>query len=172
MKFILPIILFFVLQIFNAKVDARIVNRKVKEAPKTCKLMAEDTFLSRSEKRVLGTLRHSLLIDQNEENITLVKDKGEKICQWSFNQWAGIQADNKLPDINNFKFHIDEYKNVMYPYVQKADKSFFMMNVLISNCDLNNQITKVNLDLPKCEIPKIAKRRISKKRSRKIASRK
>ncbi|MEK6627034.1 MAG: hypothetical protein AABY53_00270, partial [Bdellovibrionota bacterium] len=75
--------------------------------------------------------------------------------------------------ISNFKFHIDEYKNVIYPFVQKQDNSYFVMNIPISTCDLNNQVTKVNLELPKCEIPKkYASRRSSKKKSRRIASRK
>ncbi len=107
--------------------EARIRLRKVKEAPKTCKIMEEDDFLSRKEKKVLGTLRHSVLIedDADEKSITLVKDKGEKICQWEIAEWSAIQQNNKLPDISAFKFYIDEYKNVIYPYVQKKDKSYF-----------------------------------------------
>jgi hypothetical protein len=170
LSFSLIILLSFV---FFQYSEARIVNRRVKEAPKACRIMNEDGFLSREDKKVLGTLRHSLLIDNDDKNIILVKDKGEKICEWSFDQWAGIQTENKLPDISNFKFHIDEYKNVIYPFVQKQDNSYFVINIPISTCDLNNQVTKVNLELPKCEIPKkYASRRSSKKKSRRIASRK
>lgn len=167
MKILISIILSLLL--FSVA-QARIVNRKVKEAPKACKLMTEDTFLSRKDKIVYGTLRHSLLIDNDEQNITLVKDKGEKICQWSFDQWAGIQGDNKLPDLSKFKFQIDEYKNAIYPYVRKSDKSYFMMNIPLESCDLNNQITKVDLEIPKCEKPRLAKRSLHKKKARKIAS--
>lgn len=162
-----------VLSIFIISVShARIVNRKVKEAPKACKLMEEDSLLSRKNKVVFGTLRHSLLIDDEDQSITLVKDKGEKICQWSFGQWASIQGDNRLPEIGKFKFQIDEYKNTIYPYVRKNDKSYFMMSISLSNCGLENQITKAQLDIPKCEKPKIAKRSISKKKIRRIASNK
>lgn len=151
--------------------EAKIRLRKVKEAPKTCKVMEEDNFLSRSDKKVLGTLRHSVLIenDENEKTITLVKDKGEKICQWDFSQWSAIQAENKLPGLNSFKFYIDEYKNIIYPYVQKQDKSFFVMSIPIQTCDLSNQITRLNLDLPKCVIPSKTRKRSSRKRS--VASR-
>ncbi len=146
--------------------EAKIRLRKVKEAPKACKTMEEDSFLSRKEKKVLGTLRHSVLIedDASEQSITLVKDKGEKICQWELSEWSAIQQDNKLPDIQAFKFYIDEYKNVIYPYVQKKDKSYFVMSVPIQTCDLTSQQTYAKLDLPKCEKPTRAKKR-SKKRS-------
>lgn len=154
-------------------VDARIVNRKVKEAPKACKLMTEDSMLSRKNKLVFGTLRHSLLIDQDDQTISLVKDKGEKVCQWSFDDWASIQGDNKLPEIQKFNFQIDEYKNMIYPYVRKSDKSYFMMSVALDKCNLNEQITKINLDIPKCEKPvKTAKRSLSRKKQRKLASNK
>lgn len=145
--------------------DARIRNRKVKEAPKACKTMVEDNFLSREDKKVLGTLRHSILIedDENKKNITLVKDKGEKMCQWSFDQWSSIMINNRLPDIESFKFYIDEYKNVIYPYVQKSDKSYFVMSIPIQTCDLSNQVTKAKLELPKCETPSKSRKRFKKR---------
>lgn len=147
--------------------EGRIRLRKVKEAPKTCKTMEEDRFLSRDDKKVLGTLRHSVLIedDEHDQSITLVKDKGEKVCQWNINQWAAIQTDNKLPDIKSFKFYIDEYKNVIYPYVQKKDKSYFVMSIPIQTCDLSNQYTNAKLQLPKCEKPVKRKIRYAKKKS-------
>ena len=166
MKFIFAFLLSMTLCQFS---DARIRNRKVKEAPKSCKIMEEDSFLSRKDKIVLGTLRHSVLIenDENEKSITLVKDKGEKICQWNMDQWSTIQADNKLPDLKLFKFYIDEYKNVIYPYVQKPDKSYFVMSVPIQTCDLSQHITKLKLELPKCELPGKARKKF---RKRSIAS--
>lgn len=145
--------------------EAKIRLRKVKEAPKTCKTMVEDSFLSRKDKKVLGTLRHSVLIEDDDEDqsITLVKDKGEKICQWDLEQWSAIQQTNRLPDIRFFSFYIDEYKNVIYPYVQKKDKSYFVMSVPINTCDLSVQQTNAKLELPKCEKP--SKKKRSKKRS-------
>lgn len=129
--------------------------------------MEEDGFLSRKEKKVLGTLRHSVLIedDVTEKSITLVKDKGEKICQWDLAEWSAIQQNNKLPDIRSFKFYIDEYKNVIYPYVQKKDKSYFVMSIPINTCDLSVQQTNAKLDLPKCEKPVAKSKKRSKKRS-------
>lgn len=156
--------LLFCLSLFQYS-EARIRLRKVKEAPKSCKTMEEDSFLSRKDKKVLGTLRHSVLIenDAQDQNITLVKDKGEKICQWDLEQWYAIQQDNKLPDISAFKFYIDEYKNMIYPYVQKKDKTYFLMSIPISTCDLSQQFTNVKLELPKCEKP--TKKKRTKKRS-------
>lgn len=168
MKVVYPLLLILCL-IFEHS-EARIVNRKVKEAPKTCKVMEEDNLLSRKEKMVLGTLRHSVLIEDDAKNITLVKDKGEKICQWSFDQWAGIQSDNKLPDLKTFKFYIDEYKNVIYPYVKKGDQSYFVMSVPIETCDLSDQVTRAELELPKCEIPRKMKRKSFRNKSRRLAS--
>ncbi|MBY0553471.1 hypothetical protein K2P97_03010 [bacterium] len=148
--------------------EARIRLRKVKEAPKACVTMKEDNFLSRKDKKVLGTLRHSILIEKNNEepSITLVKDKGEKICQWTLDKWSSIEINNKLPNTEAFKFHIDEYKEVLYPYVQKDDKSYFIMEISFKDCSLDTQITKASLDLPKCENPKKSRKPSSKKKSR------
>ncbi|MEQ1721768.1 MAG: hypothetical protein ABL930_01240 [Pseudobdellovibrio sp.] len=128
--------------------------------------MKEDNFLSRKDKKVLGTLRHSILIESNAEapSITLVKDKGEKICQWNMDTWASIEKDNKLPDAMSFKFYIDEYKEVLYPYVQRDDKSYFMMSIPFKDCSLETQITKLSLNLPKCEVPKKSRKPSSKKK--------
>lgn len=151
-----------------AQSEARIRLRKVKEAPKTCVTMKEDSFLSRKDKKVLGTLRHSILIENDSEapSITLVKDKGEKICQWTMDKWSSIEKDNRLPATEAFKFHIDEYKEVLYPYVQKDDKSYFMMAISFKDCSLDDQVTKASLDFPKCESPKKSRKPSSKKKSR------
>lgn len=135
---------------------ARIRNRKVREAPRSCRLMSEDSFLSRRDKKVLGTLRHSLIIENSEDarTVTLIKDKGEKICEWKLEQWQSIEADNKLPEVTDFKFHVDEYKEILYPYVRKADGSYFLLKVPFKTCELSDQSTKAKLELPKCEPPK------------------
>ena len=153
--------------------DARIRNRKVKEAPKSCKVMEEDSMLSRDGKKVMGTLRHSLLIEKDaidevegEQTISLVKDKGEKICQWTYAQWNEILRNNKIDNLAKFSFYVDEYKEVLYPYVKKEDNSFFVMSIPFNSCEFASQITKATLDLPKCEIPhKKLKRKKSKKNS-------
>jgi hypothetical protein len=129
MKFI--ICTTFMLLSFSYATAARIRNHKVKEAPKSCQLMREDASLSCDNKRVLGTLRHSLVIENSEDSksITLVKDKGEKLCQWSLEDWSSIQKANLLPELDQFKFHIDEYKEILHPYVKKADNSYFLMSI-------------------------------------------
>jgi hypothetical protein len=121
--------------------------------------MQEDQKLSRKNKRVMGTLRNSLLIedDSTGQTVTLVKDKGEKICQWSLAKWLEIQKQNNLPELTSFKFYIDEYKDVMYPYVQKDDKSYFVMRIPTDTCDISEQKTVAKLDLPKCVSPKKSK---------------
>lgn len=151
---------------------ARIRMHKVKEAPRSCKTMQEDMFLSRPEKTVLATPRHSLLIEKNDQEnvITLVKDKGEKVCQWTLDLWQSIQNENKLPDLVKFKFHIDEYKNNLYPYVKKADNSYFMMKIPIATCDLAEQLTTASLDIPKCEAPKKNRRPASRSKKKRTKS--
>lgn len=159
--------------LFAQSADARIRNRKVKEAPKSCKVMPEDTLLSRDGKKVLGTLRHSLLIESPDEDgnegvhtISLVKDKGEKICQWTSADWKEILKNNKIENLTNFSFYVDEYKEILYPFAKNGDNSFFVMSIPFSSCEFSTQSTKEALDLPKCEVPrKKAKRKRSKKNS-------
>lgn len=139
----------------------RIRNRKVKEAPKICGLMQEDVHLTRDGKMVYGTLRHSLVFENDDQmnNISLVKDKGEKICQWQSTVWNNILKNNQVEHQMNFKYYIDEYKEILYPYVQKADKSYFIMTIPFSTCSLEQQVTRADLSLPKCEIPKKTKKK-------------
>ena len=135
--------------------------------------MAEDPMLSREGKKVLGTLRHSILIEnesseagEDSPTISLVKDKGEKICQWTYAQWSEILRNNKIDNIAKFSFFVDEYKEVLYPYVKKDDNSYFLMSIPFNSCEFATQSTKVTLDLPKCDIPhKGLNRRKSKKNS-------
>jgi hypothetical protein len=163
----------FILTLLLQTADARIRNRKVKEAPKSCKIMPEDTLLSRDGKKVLGTLRHSLLIEtpseeeaEAQQTISLVKDKGEKICQWTALEWKEILQNNKIENLSNFSFYVDEYKEVLYPFAKNADNSFFVMSIPFNSCEFATQSTRESLDLPKCEIPrKKAKRKKSKKNS-------
>ena len=144
--------------------EARIRMRKVKEAPKVCKVMQEDVFLSRDGKKVLGTLRHSLVFENLAENsnVSLVKDKGEKICQWPNTDWNQVLKDNGVENLISFKYHIDEYKEILYPYAQKADGSYFIWSIPFKDCSLTDFKNTAKLELPKCEVPK--------KKSRKRAS--
>ena len=151
--------LLFILLLLAQPSEARIRNRKVKEAPKSCKVMAEDPLLSRDGKKVMGTLRHSLLIESSNEDgeqpvnvISLVKDKGEKICQWTTAQWSEILKNNKISSVTNFSFFVDEYKEVLYPYAKTSENSYFVMSIPFSTCEFATQSTKETLDLPKCEV--------------------
>lgn len=171
MKFIVS---FLMAALFIQTAEGRIRNRKVKEAPRACKLMTEDSFLSRTDKKVLGTLRHSVIIEDSADTktVTLVKDKGEKLCQWKLEQWESIRGENKLPEVKSFKFHIDEYKEILYPHVKKADASYFMMSIPFKSCDLSTQSTKVKLELPKCEPPKKKSRKRSSSSKKKKSTKK
>ena len=156
MRYFSAILMIFFVYSFSAVSEARIRNRKVKEAPRVCKVMDEDKFLSRDHKKVWGTLRHSVVIESSADvhNVTLLKDKGEKICQWKLEQWDSIRSENGLPDISEFRFYIDEYKEILYPYVKKADSSYFMLTIPIKACALGQQVTKEKLEIPKCDPPK------------------
>ena len=158
-------LLFISICFFVLGVEAKIRNHKVKEAPKVCKLMEEDPMLSRDGKKVYGTLRHSLVFEknENEDSVSLVKDKGEKVCEWSGEKWNKILESNGVENLMTFKFHIDEYKEVLYPYARKADGSYFVMNIPFAGCSLDKQATREKLDLPKCEIPKKSRKHRSKK---------
>ncbi len=148
--------------------ESRIRMNKVKEAPKVCKVMAEDSMLSRDGKKVFGTLRHSLVFEraENLESVSLIKDKGEKICQWQGSQWEEILKNNGFENMTNFKYHIDEYKEILYPYATKADGSYFVMNIPFSGCGLDDQATREKLEIPKCIVPK---KKSKKRRARRVA---
>ncbi len=136
--------------------EARIRLRKVKEAPKTCQTLKEDQLLSRPEKKVLSTERHSLIF---EDSISLLRDKGEKICNWRMSEF------DSLAPVNQFQFFIDEYKEVLYSYVKNADQSYFIMTIPFATCSLETKVTLPEFQPPKCEIPK--KKASSKKRKKK-----
>lgn len=130
--------------------QGRIVNRKVKEAPRTCGEMKEDSFLSRGGKRIFGTLRNSVIINQE---ISVVDDLGKKICTWP------LEKLSQFAEPGTFDFYIDEYKNRLYPHFKK-ENGFFVVAVNLEDCSLAETSYLEKLDFPKCEKP-------SKKKSRK-----
>lgn len=162
----------FLLLIFCANLDiadaARIRNRKVKEAPKTCSHLNEDSYLSREDKKVLGTKRHSLIIEQSEgdETVSLIKDKGEKICQWKTKDWIDI---SNYKDVNDFKFYIDEYKGALYPYFKdESTDSYRMRKISLNDCVIGEVEELKQFKLPKCEKPKRSIR--SRSKAKRVAS--
>ena len=152
-------ILLSLLLSFSFLAQARIRNRKVKEAPKVCAVMSEDKLLSRKFKKVYSTERHSLVI---EENVALVKDKGEKVCIWSLKDWG---TDENA--VNLYKFYIDEYKEVLYAHKTNEDNSVEVIQIPFNGCKLDDRLTLVEFKYPKCEAPKK-----SSKKKRKVKSKK
>ncbi len=149
-------VIFFLAGLFPVSSEARIRLRKVKEAPRTCKYMTEDPLLSRSDKKVLSTERHSLVF---EDSIDLVRDKGEKICQWRPSEL------NTLGPIENFKFYIDEYKETLFAILKNPDESNMIIKVPLANCSLENTVTqKESFMPPQCQSGKKSSSRKRKKK--------
>lgn len=144
---------------FSTFSEARIRLRKVKEAPKVCAVMNEDKLLSRKSKKVYSTERHSLII---EEAVALVKDKGEKVCIWKKEDWG---ADPQAVD--QYKFYIDEYKEILYASKDNEDKSVNVIQITLKDCKLDNQITVGDFKYPKCDPPKKVSKKKKKAKSKK-----
>ena len=138
------VLLFSVVGLFiSQSVEARIVNRKVKEAPRVCAPMKEDSYLSRDGKRIFGTLRNSVIIN---EEIIVVDDLGKKICQWPLDKLS------QFAEPLTFDFYIDEYKNKLYPHIKK-ENGFLVMSVDLADCSMADTSYLEKLDFPKCVKP-------------------
>lgn len=132
----------------------RIRLRKVKESPKVCAHMVEDNYLSRKNRKVYGTLRNSLII---EDQVLVVDDLGQKICQWPSEKWA------TMGDLTKYKFYIDEKRNKIYSYLKNAEANQYQVaEVDINNCQLGSLQTVSDLDLPRCEKTKKSKQKVVK----------
>lgn len=130
--------------------------RKVKDAPKVCSVMEEDKLLSRGSKRIFGTLRNSIIL---ENDISIVNDLGKKICQWSVNKWQS------LGDLSKYSFYIDEQRNALYPYM-KMQNQYQFVKISLDDCELGEVQAADKLDLPKCE----SKKKSRSKSKRRVAS--
>ncbi|MFZ3229214.1 MAG: hypothetical protein WA160_03330 [Pseudobdellovibrio sp.] len=135
--------------------EARIRLRKVKDAPRTCVVMKEDDLLSRDDKLVWATERNSIVID---DELTLVNDLGQKICQWN------KSAFTAFGDVASFRFYIDEYKDIIYPYIDKKELGVLIFKVPFRTCALDDQKTLITLELPKCDKPKTVSKKAKKKK--------
>lgn len=151
-----------ILFLFTSQVYAgRIVNRKVKEAPKVCAIMTEDKLLSKDKKQVFGTLKHSVVI---EDNISILNDLGKKECQWPFEKL------NIYGDIESFSYYIDEYKNYIYPYFKNTDKAgYTMLKVSLSTCEIEDSYNNDKLEFPKCAKPEGPSKKSKSKKKRSVA---
>lgn len=137
--------------------EARIRLRKVKDSPKTCAFMKEDSLLSRPAKPVWSTERHSLVV---ADDITLVNDLGQKVCTWDKNLFLN------LGEITKFRFYIDEYKEVIYPYLETKGAGYLMIKTPFKSCSLDDKSKSESLDFPKCTKPK----HVMKKRKKKTTA--
>ncbi len=149
----------FVLSSFLAPAEARIRLRKVKEAPRVCQNLQEDKLLSRNDKKVLSTERHSVIF---EDTVSLVRDKGEKICSWRATEFDSLGA------LDQFQFFIDEYKEVLYSYIKNPDESYLIIATPFSTCSLENRVTLPEFQPPKCDIPK-KKKSVSRRKKKKVS---
>jgi hypothetical protein len=141
---------------FEAAEAGRIRLRKVKDEPKVCSVMQEDKYLSRSDRRIFGTLRNSVIL---EGDISIVNDLGKKICQWPYEKWQ------PLGDVNRFTYYIDEQRNALYPYIKNNDK-YQVVKISLDDCSIGEMQITENLELPKCVKAKKAR----SKSKRKVAS--
>lgn len=136
--------------------SARIVNRRVKDTPKVCSMMKNDMMLSRAGKKVYGTLRHSIVI---EDKIDVVNDLGKKICSFNFDSL------NTYGDIGAFEFYIDEYQNYLYPFI-KDDAGVTTLKVSLNSCEIEVAVEGDQFETPKCSKPlKKIHKRSSKRRA-------
>lgn len=141
--------------------------RKVKDEPKTCSVMNLDSNLSRKNKKIFGTLKNSVVI---EDSISVVGDLGKKTCSWGkeeFFQKLNLNSTT-LANANNkaeWQFYIDEYKNVLVPSV-KIDDSVFQATVHLDNCAFDDVKTVEKPTYPECKRP-TSKKKSSKKKTTK-----
>lgn len=131
----------------------RIRMRKVKDAPKVCSHMEEDKLLSRGNKRIFGTLRNSVIIEQD---VALVDDLGKKVCLWPSNKFQ------VLGDLTKYSFYIDEQRNALYPYM-KSDANYQVIKISLDDCSIGEIQTTDKLELPKCESKKKSRGRSKRK---------
>ena len=140
--------------------ESRIRLRKVKDSVKTCSYMKEDTLLSRPEKPVWSTERHSIILG---DEISLVNDLGQTVCTWPRSVF------NPISDLTNFRFYIDEYKEIIYPYVDNKESGFVEIKASFKNCTFDEQVKLASLEFPKCEKDK-SKGRSRRNKKKKLNS--
>lgn len=146
------LILIFISSIYT---DARIRLRKVKDAPRVCQVMKEDQYLSRPDKKILGTEKNSLIFDGA---VTLIGDLGHKQCEWPLDKFAVFQEPR------NANYYIDEFKNVLIAYkkvqVESSNQKIVQqLQINVENCQISDLSTLSEPSLPKCDPPKKGKKK-------------
>ena len=151
--------MFFIISISFSAQAGRIRLRKVKDAPRSCQLMKEESSLTRTNRKILGTEKNSVVID---DTVSVVGDLGNKLCEWPKEKFSEIGED-----VKKMSFYIDEFKNILVVY-QKSDKQKSMQQVHINldNCQFDQLRTLSEVSLPKCDPPKKAKKSKSRKKKK------
>ncbi len=140
----------------------RIRLRKVKDAPRSCAIMKEETSLSRDDKKILGTEKNSIVID---ETVSVIGDLGNKLCEWPKEKFSEI-SDDPL----KMSFYIDEFKNILVVYQKNINeqKTFQQavqqVQINLDTCQFGQLRTLSEVSLPKCDPPKKAKKSRKKKK--------
>lgn len=117
--------------------------------------MKVDSLLSRPAKPIWSTERHSVVV---ADDVTLVNDLGQKICSWNKSSFTS------LGEVSEFHFYIDEFKEVLYPYLELPEKGgYLLFKVPLKSCSLEDQSPTKDLDFPKCEKPKKSTKKKKKK---------
>ncbi len=151
---------FFIISISFSAEAGRIRLRKVKDAPRSCGIMKEESSLTRTNKKILGTEKNSVVID---DTVSVVGDLGNKLCEWPKEKFSEIGEDAK-----KMSFYIDEFKNILVVY-QKNEKqkitqrSIQQVQINLDNCQFDQLRTLSEVSLPKCDPPKKAKKSRKKK---------
>lgn len=154
----MQIFILILIFISSFSTEARIRLRKVKDAPRVCQVMKEDQYLSRPEKKILGTEKNSLVFDAS---ITLIGDLGNKQCEWPMEKFSVFEEPKTA------YFYIDEFKNILVAYKKmpskgSGDKIVHQLQINVDNCQISELITLTEPSIPKCDPPKKGKK---KKRS-------
>lgn len=146
---------FFIISISFSAEAGRIRLRKVKDAPRSCAVMKEESSLSRADKKILGTEKNSVVID---DTVSVVGDLGNKLCEWPKEKFSEIGEDAK-----KMSFYIDEFKNILVVY-QKSKTGLQQVQINLDNCQFDQLRTLSEVSLPKCDPPKKAKKIHKKKK--------
>ena len=136
--------------------QAKIRLHKVKQAALTCSQMKIENLLSRTDKKIFGTEKTSIIL---KDDISVVGDLGKKVCQWPAEKFA------QFGDVNKLSFYIDEYKNILVPY-SKNENNYRLAKISLDNCNFDDEKTLSELSFPKCDKPlKKSKKRKSRKKT-------
>lgn len=135
--------------------EARIRLRKVKDAPRVCQIMKEEPFLSRPEKKILGTEKNSLVFDTS---ITLIGDLGQKQCEWP------IETFSIFEEPKSAQYYIDEFKNILVafkkmPAPQAGSNIVQQLQINVDSCQISEASTLTDPSFPKCDPPKKGKKK-------------